>query len=614
MSKFKNGLSVDRDVDDPMRRPRPVSQEGYYYPPEHVDSQGSRYQLQAMRQYGSSASLEVRKEYNKEQRERDFFPSQSPPQQYNGSSIPPGHESFVGSRAPSVFSEYDVSDYYYSTRNSTFPTSTMPTSETSYDQRQMPPANPASQYQYESQYYPTSPNSNLNYRLQSQTASSLSPSALPIDNMGPIPVRSSSRQGRDTGNEKTSPMRNNNQESLTDPFVIIPKVFEAPRSAPLPPGKQMQQQGQQGYMKQDYQYAQPPGPSQSQRSPNMQQQTRQIPQNSPQAQLPPNLQQTRQIPQNSLQAQQPPSLQSTRQIPSQTQQPTSLQSTRQIPSQTQQPPRLQSTRQIPSQTQQPPSLQSTRQIPSQTQQPPSLQSTRQIPSDAQPQMPPQSSSAYDSEPYIQPPPQTRPAETTRKFDPHSIAEPLSIDDYVQQAIKLHESNQLEQSTQYLKIAAEEGSPIGMTLYGLALRHGWVSVKMVTGKGIAELGCQINPRLAFKYLQKAASSAVDDINMLNSVNLSATKGELVLAIYELGVCFRHGWGVPKDKVHAAHYFEMAAKLGDPDAQNDIGMCYYKGEGVKKDLKIAAKYYRMAHAQGYGTMGNSWIFKEKYNEDE
>ena len=73
------------------------------------------------------------------------------------------------------------------------------------------------------------------------------------------------------------------------------------------------------------------------------------------------------------------------------------------------------------------------------------------------------------------------------------------------------------------------------------------------------GCQINPRLAFKYLQKAASSAVDDINMLNSVNLSATKGELVLAIYELGVCFRHGWGVPKDKVHAAHYFEMAAKL-------------------------------------------------------
>ncbi|CAG8558946.1 2001_t:CDS:1, partial [Paraglomus occultum] len=238
MSKFKNGLAVDRDIDDPMRRPRPVSQEGYYYPPEHVDSQNGRYQLHAMRQYGSSASLEVRKEYNKEQRERDFFPSQSPPQQYNGSSSAFGHESVLSARAPSVFSDYDVSDYYYSTRNSSLQTETMANSETPYGdtlfppengssspssllvpqqtngQRQMP--NPASQYQYESQYYsPSSPNSNLNYPLHSQTASSLSSNT--TDNMGPIPARNSSRQVRDAGNKKKSPIRN--QESLTDPFV-----------------------------------------------------------------------------------------------------------------------------------------------------------------------------------------------------------------------------------------------------------------------------------------------------------------------------------------------------------------------------------------------------------
>lgn len=30
---------------------------------------------------------------------------------------------------------------------------------------------------------------------------------------------------------------------------------------------------------------------------------------------------------------------------------------------------------------------------------------------------------------------------------------------------------------------------------------------------------------------------------------AAKGELVLAIFELANCFRHGWGAPKDAVAA-----------------------------------------------------------------
>jgi TPR repeat protein len=54
------------------------------------------------------------------------------------------------------------------------------------------------------------------------------------------------------------------------------------------------------------------------------------------------------------------------------------------------------------------------------------------------------------------------------------------------------------------------------------------------------------------------------------------------------------------------------LGDPDAQNDLGFCYANGEGVKKDMKKAAKYYRLAAAQGSSMIGNSWIYKKKYDE--
>ncbi|CAG8500811.1 328_t:CDS:2 [Racocetra fulgida] len=149
----------------------------------------------------------------------------------------------------------------------------------------------------------------------------------------------------------------------------------------------------------------------------------------------------------------------------------------------------------------------------------------------------------------------------------SMKKPTTIDDYVSQAIRYHENDQLEKSTEYFHIAAKQNNTIGMIFYEML-------------------------------------KTIDD-----SANSQILKTGLVLAIYELGMCYKHGWGVPKDKVKAAHYYKMAADQGDPDAQNDIAHCYYKGEGVKKDMKTGT--FIMADKQGYGTMGNSWIFKEKYN---
>jgi len=62
---------------------------------------------------------------------------------------------------------------------------------------------------------------------------------------------------------------------------------------------------------------------------------------------------------------------------------------------------------------------------------------------------------------------------------------------------------------------------------------------------------------------------------------AAKGELVLAIFELGNCFRNGWGVEKDPVAARQFYETAANLGDTDAMNEIAWCYLEGFGGKKD---------------------------------
>jgi hypothetical protein len=50
-----------------------------------------------------------------------------------------------------------------------------------------------------------------------------------------------------------------------------------------------------------------------------------------------------------------------------------------------------------------------------------------------------------------------------------------LDEMVQQGIRLHEQGQLEQATHMFRVAAEKGNPLGMFLFGVSMRHGWVSV-------------------------------------------------------------------------------------------------------------------------------------------
>ncbi|KAI8070460.1 hypothetical protein BC940DRAFT_296148 [Gongronella butleri] len=183
--------------------------------------------------------------------------------------------------------------------------------------------------------------------------------------------------------------------------------------------------------------------------------------------------------------------------------------------------------------------------------------------------------------------------TPMEKKPKSEAELLLLD-----GIKFHESGKLQEATHRFRQAAQLHSPMAMFFYGVSLRHGW--------------GCQRNEQVAFQYIQRAAEHAVEDLsNLSTTVNMSAAKGELIMAIYEMGVSFRHGWGCRKNKETAVYFFRIAADLGDPDAQNDLGHCYYHGHGVKKDMYMAAKYYRKADKQGHGVMGNSWIWKPKYD---
>jgi TPR repeat protein len=49
----------------------------------------------------------------------------------------------------------------------------------------------------------------------------------------------------------------------------------------------------------------------------------------------------------------------------------------------------------------------------------------------------------------------------------------------------------------------------------------------------------------------------------------------------------------------------------DAMNEVAWCYLEGFGCKKDKYAAARYYRLAEENGNKTLGNTWIWKDKYS---
>ncbi|KAI9757531.1 MAG: hypothetical protein M4579_003444 [Chaenotheca gracillima] len=213
------------------------------------------------------------------------------------------------------------------------------------------------------------------------------------------------------------------------------------------------------------------------------------------------------------------------------------------------------------------------------------------------------------------PNQSRPSLQERRI-PQSNVDPekrssreLTPEDHLAIGIKSHEEGSVHESTYHLRIAAKAGLPTAMLLYALACRHGW--------------GMRPNPKEGVQWLRKAADSAslevADDEEHANAANPAdilekkARRAQFALSIYELGVSHMNGWGIEQDKGLALRCFEIAGSWGDGDALAEAGFCYAQGVGCKKDLKKSAKFYRQAETKGMSMVGNSWIYKSKYNED-
>jgi hypothetical protein len=84
-----------------------------------------------------------------------------------------------------------------------------------------------------------------------------------------------------------------------------------------------------------------------------------------------------------------------------------------------------------------------------------------------------------------------------------------------------------------------------------------------------------------------------------IQTTEEKGRAEKAI-ALGDAYLTGRGVPQDLQLAASWYEKAAGLGDPVAQNQIGYFYQVGMGVLPDAARAVHWYQLSSAGGF-TLG-------------
>ena len=71
---------------------------------------------------------------------------------------------------------------------------------------------------------------------------------------------------------------------------------------------------------------------------------------------------------------------------------------------------------------------------------------------------------------------------------------------------------------------------------------------------------------------------------------------VEAMYNLGIAYRYGHGVPENRRKAFYYINLAAEAGVPNAPFYLGYLYMEGIGVRKNHSLGIQWYEKAAMGG------------------
>jgi TPR repeat protein len=79
-------------------------------------------------------------------------------------------------------------------------------------------------------------------------------------------------------------------------------------------------------------------------------------------------------------------------------------------------------------------------------------------------------------------------------------------------------------------------------------------------------------------------------------LKAAKAGLIDGQRDLGYSYFYGEGIKKDETKAVYWYKKAASKNDDKALYNLGLCYKHGNGVKQSNRWAKHYFE--HAKRFG----------------
>lgn len=95
---------------------------------------------------------------------------------------------------------------------------------------------------------------------------------------------------------------------------------------------------------------------------------------------------------------------------------------------------------------------------------------------------------------------------------------------------------------------------------------------------------------------------DYATVLKEAKLLSEQGD-ARGYWSLGWLYEQGLGVPQDYKLAGAWYQKAAQLGIPDAQNRLGWLCENGKGVSQDYKLAVNWYTKAAEQEFAEAENN-----------
>ncbi|CAG8825014.1 16850_t:CDS:1, partial [Racocetra persica] len=71
---------------------------------------------------------------------------------------------------------------------------------------------------------------------------------------------------------------------------------------------------------------------------------------------------------------------------------------------------------------------------------------------------------------------------------------------------------------------------------------------------------------------------------------------ILAMHNLGLCYKHGRGTDINMRRGFELLKQAAEMGVPNSPYELARCYEYAEGTEKNLKVAFGWYQKALDNG------------------